>query len=390
MLPRWYPNRTDPQLGVFIQKHARAIASLNRVRVFFAVNDPAMAAGAIEFEQSEVDGVKEYRYYFPDAKGIFRRWKNTVRYLRCWRRFKREAGLYNGYRPDILHAYIILRTVLIACSASWLHKTPFVVSEQWSGYVSGEYGRLGWLRRAMIRGSLRKAGGISAVSYFLKRHLEAHLKRSDIRVIYNVIEPEIPAPAEKREQGIRIALVADLVDDIKNISDVLRCLPDLESKHPGVRLEIIGGGRDESSLMKLSASLGLTESTVRFHGRKANADVYRLLVDSDFLVMNSRFETFSLICAEALRCGKPVVATACGGPEEIINERNGILIAAGDRSALAHALERMCTTYGSYKSDVLQQEAEQKFGAQPAAAGFDDWYRSVLSRGRQTGTTRGK
>ncbi|MFM2135584.1 MAG: hypothetical protein RL021_984 [Bacteroidota bacterium] len=387
MLPRWYPNRTDPQLGVFIQKHARAIASMNRVRVFFAINDPNMSTPSIEAELSEIDGVKEYRYYFADAKGPIRKWKNAVRYLQCWHRFKRDAGLYDSYRPHVIHAYIILRTVLLACWTSRMHKTPFVASEQWSGYVSGEYVRLGWFRRALIRVSLRKAAGISAVSFFLKSHLERHLKRNDISVIYNVIEPEIPAPVKPHEQSIRIALVADLVDDIKNISDVLRCMPELKAKHPGMRLDIIGGGRDESSLKNLSASLGLADSTVRFLGRKPNADVYRLLVDSDFLVMNSRFETFSLICAEALRCGKPVVATRCGGPEEIIHEGNGILIAAGDRTELSKALEQMCSTYGSYDPKVLQREAEYKFGARTAAYGFNEWYRSVLAVGSQTGTT---
>ena len=52
---------------------------------------------------------------------------------------------------------------------------------------------------------------------------------------------------------------------------------------------------------------------------------------SALLVVPSRRETFSLVTAEALASGTPVVATECGGPEEILTDDTGQLAQVNDR-----------------------------------------------------------
>jgi glycosyltransferase involved in cell wall biosynthesis len=62
-------------------------------------------------------------------------------------------------------------------------------------------------------------------------------------------------------------------------------------------------------------------------------------------VVTSEFEPFSMVVIEAMSYAKPVIATRCGGPEEIIEEgRTGFLIPVGDSEALA---DRMLTLAGS-------------------------------------------
>ncbi|MFM2207146.1 MAG: hypothetical protein RL213_1121 [Bacteroidota bacterium] len=382
LLPRWYPGRTDPQLGVFIQKHARAIASLHRVTVFYATGDDLLRPGEIRKDIVRNEGLTEHLYYFGKGASAAGRFRNLFYYLKCWRRFRRELRMFreDGYKPDLVHAYIILRTALLAWLISRRHRIPFLISEQWSGFVSGGYEKTGRLRKSLIRTVFSKADGVSAVSFFLKKNMERIFRRKDIEVISNIIEPEVPEGTMRIDTTVRIAMVADLVDEIKNISGVLRVMSLLVTTRPEVRLTIIGGGRDEEKLLRLSRELGLSNGIVEFLGRRDNPDVYRLLTGSDFLVMNSRFETFSLICAEALRCGKPVVATRCGGPEEIIHERNGILVPVDDEEALLKALEKMCSTHSDYRPESLMADAESRFGMDGAAQGFDHWYRSCLGQ----------
>jgi glycosyltransferase involved in cell wall biosynthesis len=73
-----------------------------------------------------------------------------------------------------------------------------------------------------------------------------------------------------------------------------------------------------------------------------------------------------------------VVATRCGGPEEIIHESNGILIPVDDEDALLKALEKMCTAHPDYRPESLMADAETRFGMESAAKSFDRWYRSCL------------
>ena len=69
-------------------------------------------------------------------------------------------------------------------------------------------------------------------------------------------------------------------------------------------------------------------------------DVPLFLRAADVFVSPSRFETFGMAVVEAMALGTPVIATAAGGPAEIIqNGRNGILVPPGDPQALFHALQ---------------------------------------------------
>jgi len=64
----------------------------------------------------------------------------------------------------------------------------------------------------------------------------------------------------------------------------------------------------------------------------------------DVVLMFSESESFSLICLEALACGRPVIATKCGGPQEIIRHMtNGILVENRDITAMAAAMVKLAS-----------------------------------------------
>ena len=66
-------------------------------------------------------------------------------------------------------------------------------------------------------------------------------------------------------------------------------------------------------------------------------------VDSiDLYVLPSRTETFGMVVVEAMARMKRVVATKCGGPEEIITDGvDGFLVEKENPEAMANALEEL-------------------------------------------------
>jgi len=60
VLTKWYPNRLDPQLGIFIQKHLRAISQFQKVTVFYSCADPNKETDKMEFESYQQDNLSEY------------------------------------------------------------------------------------------------------------------------------------------------------------------------------------------------------------------------------------------------------------------------------------------------------------------------------------------
>jgi glycosyltransferase involved in cell wall biosynthesis len=87
----------------------------------------------------------------------------------------------------------------------------------------------------------------------------------------------------------------------------------------------------------LAAELGVADRVV-FTGHRH--DAARLLHGLDVLVCASREEGFGLAVLEAAAAGVPVVATRCGGPEDMLDhEVTGLLVPPEDPAALAEAVE---------------------------------------------------
>ncbi len=102
-----------------------------------------------------------------------------------------------------------------------------------------------------------------------------------------------------------------------------------------------GEQRYLDSLRKRADRLGIT-SRIRFTG--ARADARDLLRASDiFCQPNLGPEGFGLTFVEALSAGLPVVTSAIGGALEIVDPTCGVVVAAGDASALSAALHRLLT-----------------------------------------------
>ena len=103
---------------------------------------------------------------------------------------------------------------------------------------------------------------------------------------------------------------------------------------------IIGQESYEDALKMRARELGLG-TRVRFSGWRYGPaempDVHRAL---DVLVLASREpEPFGLVLLEAMATGKPVVATAHGGPIDIVEDgRTGELVAPRDPAAMARAI----------------------------------------------------
>lgn len=110
-----------------------------------------------------------------------------------------------------------------------------------------------------------------------------------------------------------------------------------------VQLKFVGGdlGLEKNKafrkeLEQKAQDLGIAHQ-VHFHAFETNIE--QLIKDSYLLLNFSESESFSMTCLEASFYGTPVIATRCGGPEEIIaHEETGLLVAKQDIIAMANAI----------------------------------------------------
>jgi len=99
------------------------------------------------------------------------------------------------------------------------------------------------------------------------------------------------------------------------------------------------------------------------------------------VVVPSIDEGLGLVAVEALLCEAPVVAFDSGGLKDIIqHEKTGLLVAPGDRSALARTLDDLLTREGrgADLGRAGRLYALSAFAPESAARRYAGIYRQVL------------
>lgn len=378
-LPRWYPHRDDPQLGVFIRKQAEAIAPHCKVAVIYP-QACISANKAFEDDFFERQGVQTFLvYYVHRSGGIIARTGNALRYVQAffhgWRQYRRSLPF-----PDLIHVHVLLRPLLMAYFLRLFKRTPIVLSEHWTGYVFGFFVQKSFLTRWLSRRFLASVSTVAVVSPALEKAMKASgLAHPDYRIVPNVVEVGDEKSEKKERDQIRMLTVADLVERNKNVAGVIKAVEQIARDRQDFRYDIIGGGKDENLLKSLAKQTGLLGERIIFLGRLDNEEVIRHIRQCDFLVVNSNVETFSVITAEALACGKPVIATRSGGPEFFMTEECGILIPPRDPEALESAICYMLDHHKEYDPVAMRGVVEKQFSAAAVGRQLLSLYQEKLS-----------
>lgn len=380
VLPKWYPGRPDPQLGDFIRKQMLAVAEQYKVSVIYPCPVKDLPT-AYEEVLDESAGAWELRcYYRPSSlnSAPLRKAVNSFIYRRTFRkgidRLLGERGL-----PDLVHAHILTRPVWMAWRLSRKWGVPFIASEQSSVHLDGTWQRKSPMAKAIDRFLFKQAAALTAVS----PHLAEALTKAGLGKAHAIVPNVVPgmdrALPPSGPSG-HFMMVADLVDRTKNVSGVLHALAATHAQGHEFRLEVIGDGPDREMLHALADRLGIGPH-VRWHGRLAHADVLPAMASTGTVIINSNFETFSVVTGEALASGKPVIATRCGGPEAFITPQNGMLTPVADHGALAQAMVRMAKDHENYAPAAVRESVSQRFSPKAVAEGFDAVYQKALAHG---------
>lgn len=160
----------------------------------------------------------------------------------------------------------------------------------------------------------------------------------------------------------------------------------LTDTRPEARFVVVGDailgweGSYPDDLRRLAAELGL-DARVHFAGHQT--DVYPWYDALDVVVHASFGESFGLVPVEAMALGRPLVATAAGGPLEIVEDSvSGLLVPPGDPERLAEAIDRILAD--SSLASALGRGAVERakaFSEDGMAVRFAELLRSLITDG---------
>jgi glycosyltransferase involved in cell wall biosynthesis len=255
---------------------------------------------------------------------------------------------------------------------------PYVVTEHTGEALRQRLERTEIGRRALGE-ALRRADALIVVSDALARRL-ARNGLSPTDVIPNVVDEEFFTPAGPPGSGPPRAFALARLVDGKGIPQLIEAAALLRRSDVPLELRIGGDGPRRQEWERYARRLGL-DGAVSFLGSLRREAVRDEMRACSCFVLPSESESFGVVCIEALACGRPVVATRSGGPEEIVTERDGVLVPPRDADALAEGLRTVLTRH--YDAEAIRAGAVQRFGSAAVTAALEGVYRRVLL-GRST------
>ena len=364
-LPRWYPSKTDPMPGLFIERHAEVVSHFADVAVLALI--PSKAQSEIEIQKKE--HLYTLRYYFKQGQTgslIINKLINQYRWgfalLKGYRIVRKEM---KGF--DLLHVNVLTRLGVFALLVRYIENTPYVITEHWTRYLNG--GFKGKLRIAFTRLVVRKAKAMSTVTDNLWISMQAYgINNSNHYVLQNVVDDiyfatknEIDLPDLPLKN--RFIHVSCFTDQSKNISGLLSVLSRMNRSGIDFECLLVGEGEDLEMLKGYAVELGLESPQVQFRGLLTGKELVSAMHSASFLVLFSNYENMPVVINEAFAVGVPVIATDTGGIKEQVKEWNGRLVTTGDEDALYSTIVSFIEQAFKYDAEKIKNYAELWFGS---------------------------
>ena len=179
-----------------------------------------------------------------------------------------------------------------------------------------------------------------AVGEAVNKNLKEDVGITDSKVIYNgVILKKTDNQVDDivGYDGTKLGCIARLSEQ-KGLTYLIEAMSLLTTKD--IRLFIVGDGELRNELENKVEELHLQDSVTFLGYRK---DIVECINSFDFCVLPSVFEGFGLVAIEAFMNSKTLVATDIPGLNEVVTNKNGILVPAKNPGALASAIDKLAT-----------------------------------------------
>lgn len=348
----WYPNRKVAGDGVFIQKHAQAIARLNDVAVLMVQTDVMEKGWQIELCHHEAsDSLHEVLVYVPKTRfelpvitGLLRLMWLMLGYLKGYRFIRRQY--WQGQRPEVCHVNVLTRAAGLPWLLYKLHHIPYIITEHWTRYARPEAYPESRMQLFFGRLFVRNAAYVCPVSYNLEQSMKQwKLDSRHYTRIGNVVDTDLFRLPSAEESDSRHSNIVHFIhvswmrDPAKNISGILRALSQLKLKRQDWHLDLIGEGNDKATLMDMTHTLGL-DALVSFLPAQQGEMLACSLRQHDALLMFSNHENQPVSILEALSCGLPVIATHIAAIPGMLAQKRGITVEARNEDQLLEVLDQ--------------------------------------------------
>lgn len=302
------------------------------------------------------------------------------------------AGAARRTGADVVHANTTRAGLIAIAARAFGAPAPLVHVRDWTPPSRAGDAVLGVVARA--------AGSIVANSRYVADQFDRVGAAASVEVIHNPVDLARFDPASQDRAAARLRLglpadapVAGVVGQLtpwKGQDDAVRALAVARERVAGAQLVIAGSAKFATAAARydnagFAAELALLPESLDVGGAVHLLgevdDVPGVLAALDVLLVPSWEEAFGRVVVEGMAMGLPVIATAVGGPPEIIDDgRTGFVLPPKEPPRWGALLaELLASPERRAQLGAAALEASKRFGPDAHAAAVTAAYRAAAA-----------
>jgi len=379
ILASFFPNKIYPVKGPFIKNFADNISASYPATVL-TVEADSQQSGFWYLEKVKQHNYVIYTVYYnhqktriPFVKSLF----NLSSFFLGLHQALKEIELEKG-PISLVHLHSSLPLGIFAVWLKWTKGLPFLLSEQVTIYIHERFQRLGFFQKCIHKTIFSQARKVSALTqYHANEIIKCELKR-EVSIIPNVIDTnrykvEPKQPSQDTKTVFHWVHMSTL-SSVKGVEEMIKALAYVVELGYSIKFTIIGG--DQARIQELDAlakSLNV-QNYINWLGWLTREEFVPIISQSDLFLLNSEFETFCVVAAEALACGIPVVAPNIPPLNEFIDDTNGTFFENRNYLEMSQAIIQCMEKLETFDAELISQQIKHNFGKERVEQLFNDFY----------------
>jgi glycosyltransferase involved in cell wall biosynthesis len=378
IIPSWYPYPGNPLAGKFFMDQAKALAK-HTEHNYYLLN-----FGQNEYQltlKKPLQNLAKLRAFASSTRQEHqlseRLWEICIPHL-SWSSHIAKGNLDRflgnlGIQVDLIYALVSFPAGYLAMRLAAKLRVPYLIAEHSGPFPFPQFTRNGKLS-TLIQDPILGAKGVIAVSTALQKQI-FDSTGVEVQVIPNMVDTDFFVPALAKHSSPKLRLFSMSAFTLaKGVTDLLQALYALWQIDQGFEMVWAGAGPLHRSIIRQAARLPIS-----FPGFLNPEQARQQYQNCDLYLMPSRIESFSLVLIEAMSSGVPSVATACGGPSDIISAKTGILCEAQNPQALLQAIMEYQVNRDCYDPHTIRALCIKRFSKKTICAQLNSCFEASLS-----------
>ena len=387
-----YPRFRGDFAGVFIALLARKLREHQIEPIVLAPHDAGLP------EKEEIDGVSIYRFRYASDDDEVIAYRGTMHQLVLGSvsgmfRFKKfldanraaALNIINKERIEIIAGNWLVPSGIVMKTLAAKTRLPMLLSSH--GTDIRLIAKYAGMSRLYFGSLFERLDRWTVVSSFLRDEIARIEPKAAAKLQL------LPVPHDEtifyrdssivREDDLLVSVTR--FTDQKRVDYLIRAFALVTERHPTARLEIYGGGPQQSQIEMLIDQFGLRER-VRLFAPVPQAELRKVYNRASIAVLNSYREGFGLALSEAMMCGACAVGTRSGGITDIIRDsETGRLVELDNASQLADRLVQLLNDSATRTrlAEAGHSFAQSTYASGPLAARYAEMVRNAVARGQR-------